>query len=198
MFRRTTSAPRRAALATAGAAALALALPTTASAEPPVTDHFKGTFVHVEQEGGGCLEVPFPVEHEGFFNVTVKEQVRHGAVYVSLSGINLSTYTNLDTGASLRGHATFHDVDRKVVDNGDGTITVTFRSMRQESFHTQQGALVGNRTTREVVEVVIDLAGTPTDLSDDEVVSETLTDAASGAGSLGDHDECSIAAEYLA
>ena len=130
--RRTTSAPRRAALATAGAAALALALPTTASAEPPATDHFKGTFVHVEQEVGGCLDVPFPVEHVGFFNVTVKEQVRQGAVYVSLSGINLSTYTNLDTGVSLRGHATFHDVDRKVVDNGDGTITVTFRSMRQE------------------------------------------------------------------
>lgn len=175
--------------------ALALTTAAAAQADRPQVNHFRGSGSHIEQELGACMDLDFPLLHETEFNAVLTDHVRRGIYYFRLVAVNRSVYTNMETGASLTGHSSVHERDQRIVDNGDGTLTVTFRTSGRESFHTQAGALIGIRIVRQTVEVVLDHAGTPDDPSDDEVISETWSEP-TGVDTLG-LDECSVAAQYL-
>lgn len=185
----------RGALAALGAMALTLTTAAAAQADRPQISHFRGSGSHIEQEEGTCMDLPFPLLHEVEFNAVLTDQVRNGTYYFRLVAVNRSVYTNMETGASLTGQSSVQERDQRIVDNGDGTLTITFKTSGRESYHTPAGALIGIRLVRQTVEIVLDHAGTPADPSDDEVLSETWSEP-TGVDTLG-LDECSVAAEYL-
>jgi len=188
---------RHGVLAALGASALVLNAAPAARADQPVVSHFEGALSHVEQEDGWCTDVPFPILHEWTFRSTVFEQVRNGTLFFKVTAVVQSTYTNQDSGTWLRSLSTFKEQDQRVVDNGDGTITIRFRLMENTAYHSPSGALVGKVTGNTTSTVVIDHGGTLDDPSDDTFVSETVGDV-HGVDTLGGRIDCDIAAEYLA
>lgn len=192
----TSRRTRLGAVAALGAAALVAAAPV-ARADKPLVQHFRGEASHVEQEVDWCTDVPFSILHEFSFNFVVSEHVRNGTLHFRLGGNNVATYTNLDTGTWLRAYSSLREQDQRIVDNGDGTMTIRFRVMSQDAYHSPDGALVAKSVSNPVFEVVIDHGGTLDDPSDDTFVSESAGDV-HGVDTLGGRVDCDIAAEYLA
>jgi hypothetical protein len=170
-------------------AAVALGVPSAAVAGQADVVHFQGTITHVEQEeDGACLDVPFPVVHTFSFNNKVRELTRRdGTLYFAVQGQLSETVTNGDTGASLSGTGTIHETDQSVVDNGDGTLTITFLSNRSQVYQVSGKGAVSVTATHQVVTLVFDLAT-------DEVISEEVSDPVGNTGGL---DFCEMAATYL-
>ncbi|MGH8827010.1 MAG: hypothetical protein ACRDVZ_05270, partial [Jiangellaceae bacterium] len=117
-------------LAAATGVAASTALVGGAVAGPPLEqEHFDDTVTHIEQEEHGdefCPDIPFLVLFEGqakgYFSI---KQHGDGFAYFAAHVRVSDTYTNLDTGRSMRIDAAFSDRDLKITDNGDGTITIT-------------------------------------------------------------------------
>ncbi|HYN29315.1 MAG TPA: hypothetical protein VES95_05525 [Dermatophilaceae bacterium] len=193
-----TAGHRRIAVIAGAALAAAALVPATATAAEPVDGfHFRGEYTHVEQEIGECLEVPFPIRHDGWVNArfSVRLHGTDGPEYYSLRATARDLYTNTDTGESFTGHSTFRDADLRVTDHGDGTITVLASGVRVESFRAPSGRLIGIDAGRATSTYVVDV-GDPGDPDDDTVLSETHSEPV-GASSLDGAGVCQIAATYL-
>jgi len=188
--------PRRLAPSTLAALALVAGGATSASADQPTIGHAHGSAEHIEQEIGACLDLEFPLHHLTTFNAHFTSQVRDGIFVARTLVSSRSTYTNLATGVSLTAVSHFRDMDQHVVDNGDGTLTVRFRSAVNEAYHSPAGALVAKVVRNQTIEIVLDHGGTPEDPSDDVVVSETMSEP-HGVDSLEGRSDCDIAAELL-
>lgn len=191
---RRRSVARRLAAA-AGAGALLVAAPATAGAAVPDIEHFVGTFGGIEQEDGNCLEVPFPIQYEFWFNNIVRvNTVAGGLQKFSVKFQNLGTITNLDTGESLTVTLAGRDGDQRVVDNGDGTLTVYIGIVGTEVVRGPDGAVSGVDAGRTEVVLLVDDNGTPTDWDDDTVLSEVVS-GQSGIDTLPDY--CAYIADVL-
>ncbi|HEX6149083.1 hypothetical protein [Nocardioides sp.] len=171
-----------------------LALPANpaGAAEPP-TKAFVVSDVgtHVED----CPDVPFPVRHDADVHAVFQERLQHGEVHVSVRFWNRNTFTNEDTGATMYGMSHGHEVDRRVTENADGTLTITVELYGRDSYRTKPGGLVGIVTTTQHLQLIVDPMGT-TDIEDDVVLSEELSEPEIRI--VGDGgDLCDIAAEYL-
>ena len=178
--------PRRLAPSTLAALALVAGGATSASADQPTIGHAHGSAEHIE----------FPLHHLTTFNAHFTSQVRDGIFVARTLVSSRSTYTNLATGVSLTAVSHFRDMDQHVVDNGDGTLTVRFRSAVNEAYPSPAGALVAKVVRNQTIEIVLDHGGTPEDPSDDVVVSETMSEP-HGVDSLEGRSDCDIAAELL-
>ncbi|KGN38915.1 hypothetical protein N801_19855 [Knoellia aerolata DSM 18566] len=189
--------PRLFVPAAVAALGLLLVSATSASADPPVVTHIQGTNWHIEHEIDSCLDVPFPIRHDITYNAHLKDHVRNGVYFFAFNAQFKSVYTNLDNGKSLTALARTRDADQRIVDNGDGTITVTVSAQRHESYHSSDGRLVAKKVSNQEVTVVLEHAGTLDDPSDDVFVSETWSEP-NGVDTLAGRIDCDIAAEFLA
>jgi len=196
LARSTASRARRLSRMTASALVLFGLSAAAAAAQPLENAHFTGTGVHVEQDIGECLWVPFPIEHESRYNARFQlfRRGADGLLHSSFRYSSIDTVTNLDTGISLRSTTVQGERDVRVTDNGDGTLSIVVLLVGTTTYHAPDGALIGVDATKSTLELLVDHAGTPADWDDDVVLSETLSDPV-GTSSLG--SLCDIAFEHL-
>lgn len=194
----STTTARKLTVAAAAAATLALSPTASADSHPVLeNEHFQGSYTHIEQEIGGCLDVPFPIRHDGTFNTHVQFMMRGSNPYgyYSVRGNGLDTYTNADTQESMRGSWSLRRADHSITDNGDGTITIVGNLHSRTAYHSPSGALIGIDSGRATATWVVDTMGTP-EGDDDVLVSESIGEL-TGASRLDGRDLCDLALEYL-
>jgi hypothetical protein len=198
----TTIMRRRAGAAAAGAvlASVTVLPPAGAADHHPVleNEHYMGTYTHVEQDIGECLDLPFRLQHDGTFNSRVQFRLRGSDPwgYASIRANGRDLFTNLETGETMTGSWSLRESDQTITDNGDGTITIESSLFSRTAYHAPSGALIGVDVWRTTGTWVIATQGTP-DPEDDVVLSEEIEEPTGGARTLDGRDLCDLAAEYL-
>lgn len=157
-----------------------VAVGATAAAKPLDRGEFHNEFDGVEEdfcEVDG-LTVAFHAVVEGRFRVTTKGN--DGLVYFAENTRIDNTLTNVDNGNFVREHIVVLGKDLRVTDNGDGTLTVIQLSTGNATIYNSSGKAIGRNPGQVRFEFVVDHAGTPTDPSDDILLSETLVKGSTG------------------
>ena len=195
-----TSRRSRRTFAVACGAAFAVGMPASAAlAAEPVLDnvHFHFNFVHVEQDLGDCMDVPFPIQHDGSVNVLIQSRARgtSGPTSDILRYNTDDVYTNVATGESFTAREVVRQAETEVAENADGTITIAYSSQLTVTVHTPSGALFGVDSGRVSGSVRIDLVD-PQNPDDDVVISAQQSDPV-GVSQLGGFDLCSVAQTLL-
>ena len=165
---------------TAAAMALAIsATPTVAQAAPPQVQVHYGDVYDVllpdpsDPAGsfcGGLTNVPLHVEIDGYFSIK-----DHGpnapAPYFADRYRSTLVYTNPQTQLTYTVVRVRQSKDLRIVDNGDGTLTLTGLNTGSLWAYGPDGELLGrqNGLTRETA--LVDTLGTP-DPSDDVFISQ--------------------------
>ena len=161
----------RALLCTTSALAVVIlgAAPAAAAApEEHGVEHYDVTFTADNLCGSGRSTAGHAV---GTHNWQVRT-TESGAPLVFDNFAGTTTFTAGDRSVVVRYGGPSRD--QSLVDNGDGTITLTTTTNGLISTITDaSGNAVYRETGRALVQVVIDLNGTPEDTHDDIVVSET-------------------------
>lgn len=188
-------------LASAAAAIVAAAFTGTAQAGPPiVNDHFDFTSTHIEQEEheGFCPDIPFLVLFEGHAKGSTLA-VHHGDGFVYFgTRVRVSdTYTNVETGRSMSIEVVLSSKDQTIVDNGDGTITITGQDTGRQRSFDDDGNLLFTDTGLIRYEVLIDTAGTPGDPEDDEFLAFLGETKVAGPHETLDRDFCADLLEFI-
>lgn len=124
--------------------ALAVALAATPAVARPIEREqvsFEDTFVDEDFCGSGlAVQIDFALESSFLLNTRGAAKTAHflGADHFT------ETFTNLATGASIThiAHVLFQDLD--IVDNGDGTLTITQMGAGSDKFFGPDGKLVYN------------------------------------------------------
>lgn len=108
------------------------------------------------------------------------------------------TTTNLDTGRTYTDVFSVNSRDRKIVDNGDGTITITTQASGGSRYYDDSGKVVLRDPGMVRVAVDIDYNGTPGDPSDDIEVpgSFRIVRPSTGNSDLSQRDFCADLATF--
>jgi hypothetical protein len=150
----------------AAAGALALVSVGAGSASAAVIEHHR--FV---DSGSESFEECPGINAEVSWNDRVHELIRtqgpHGLVYFKVNVHGTTVFTNLDTGGTYTNTYNFTDRDLKVVDNGDGTLTITIATSGSFKWFDSDGNQVLKGAGQFRAEITVDHGGTPTDPSDD-------------------------------
>jgi hypothetical protein len=152
------------------ACGLLLAMVQPAAAQPIERshDHIVDTF-----EGEVC-DIPVIVTVDIIENILVR-LAKSGFPLFQTTGPGRITLTNPETGKSITVRFTGAVKDLTVVDNGDGTITVrTAVTGIPEELRLSDGTVAIRDVGRVVFATVLDYNDTPTDVEDDEFISETI------------------------
>jgi len=149
------------------AGSLAVAAP--ASARPLERGHFhdEDTLVFHDLCGVEGLTVTDEITADGSFNT-----VAHGpdGLY---DGLEVSRrdqiITDVATGAWVRvTNSGISSKDLQVIDNGDGTLTITNFGAGNTVMYDSDGNVIAHDPGMTRVQILVDDAGTPTDPSDDQ------------------------------
>ena len=164
---------RRAAIAS-GAILLALAtsagLAGPAAAETLEHEHFTDSRTDVVEDfcgAGITVQVDFQVEG----NFVLHAKGPEGLVYSQAASHGTATFTNLANGNQITNVFNSADKDRRVTDNGDGTLTILVAPTGGDKWYDSDGKLVFQDSGGLWTETLVDDGGTPTDPSDDEFIS---------------------------
>ena len=106
--------------------------------------------------------------------------------------------TNLETGGTYTNVFTYNSKDQTIVDNGDGTITITVFATGNSRWYDASGELVLRDTGRSSFSFDIDYNGTPGDAEDDVEVPDSfqLLRTPAGHDDTVDRDFCADLAEF--
>ena len=178
-----TAASGRARVARLGAVlalgAAAAMLPATAVAGPVFRETIHDEFQFVDDnfcDAGLEVEVAVVLD----FRV---HAVPHGAdrlAYFLQHGTRTELLTNPANGRTLRSFARVIEKDLRVTDNGDGTLTVLILATGNAVLYGQNGKAIARNPGQIRLELLIDHGGTPTDPSDDEVITEEVVRDSTG------------------
>ena len=196
--------PRRfVALALASAATLAVALP--ASADPTVDlpgtyiEHWEDSIEQVFEDGDPefCGDLGFDVvnhiEASGTFVGTVHGD---GLWYFGSRFHGTETITNPETGHVFRRDFNGTDRDQKIVDNGDGTLTIQVQVTGPNRYYLD-GKKLFIDTGMLRFSLLVDNGGTPGDPSDDGEAEFLGIDFISGLRQTDGRDFCEDMADFL-
>ncbi len=169
---------------------LALAGSTAAVAGPVLEkEHFHDVWSEVEEDF--CDELTVRIDGDLRGNILF---VRHGAdglAYWSISVHGTIRWTNVDNGLSVLSRFAVRDMDHDVVDNGDGTLTITVLVTGGQQFWGPDGRLLFNDPGQIRYQVLIDHGGTPDDPSDDEFLEDLgIVKGSTGRNDTVDRDFC--------
>ena len=165
---------------TAAAIALAIsAAPTVAQAAPPtVQAHYSDVYDVLLPDPsdpagsfcGGLTNVPLHVEIDGYFSIKDHGPNAPSPFFADRYRSTL-IYTNPQTGLTYTVVRVRQSKDLTIVDNGDGTLTLTGLNTGSLWAYGPDGELLGrqNGLTRETA--LVDTLGTP-DPSDDVFISQ--------------------------
>jgi hypothetical protein len=106
--------------------------------------------------------------------------------------------TNLNTGGTFTGIFAISNKDHTIVDNGDGTITITTISTGGARYYDADGNFVLKDPGQARFAVDIDYNGTPGDPSDDVEVpgSFRVVRSSTGNSDFSDRDFCADLKEF--
>jgi hypothetical protein len=160
-------------LLVSAALVLAMATPTTTAQAKP-TDQFRfadhDSFVVNDFCGDIVVRVEFSERGSGVGRLAGPgRQLRY-----TVTHHGQATYTNLATGRKFTFAWSYVDQDKRVTDNGDGTLSILGRSPGSERVKGPDGKLLDVKAGLFTWVVVLDHGGTPTDPSDDTFVSITF------------------------
>ena len=137
---------------------------TSASARPIDKGHFHDVFTgdvydcdSIPAQDSGDVSGNFVFNQRGSSPFPYYRESVHGTVVT----------TNLETGGTLTNVFTANSRDHSIVDNGDGTITITTFASGGSRFYDAAGKLVLRDPGQTRFAVDIDYNGTPGDPSDD-------------------------------
>jgi hypothetical protein len=161
--------------------ALALVGPVAPASAKPVERGEFHDVVSVELEDF-CDEPGFTVQLEAVFDgtFTVQSKGPDGLLYFAQHLSFSQTITNPANGLSVLDTARILDKDLSVTDNGDGTLTVVILATGNATTYGPSGKAIARDPGQVRVELVVDHGGTPTDPSDDVVLSETQIKGSTG------------------
>ena len=108
--------------------------------------------------------------------------------------------TNLNTGGTFTNVFSVNARDHTIVDNGDGTITITVFASGGSRFYDTNGKLVLKDPGQTRFAFDIDYNGTPGDPSDDVEVPDSfrVVRGSTGNSDLSDRDFCADLVEFTA
>ena len=160
-----------AAAAAAAALAAAALVASPANAAPIDSGHFSDTSTNSFDCDGtptdqvSTVDVQFSFNQRGGPNVFpyYRESVR-----------GTDVFTNLDNGGTYSDHFTANTRDHKIVDNGDGTITIFTQGSGSDVWRDTNGRVVltDNGNIRFAIDV--DFNGTPGNPDDDTEVPDSF------------------------
>jgi hypothetical protein len=106
--------------------------------------------------------------------------------------------TNLETGGTFTNVFTNNGRDHTIVDNGDGTITITVYASGTSRFYDTNGRFVLKDPGQTRFAVDIDYNGTPGDPSDDVEVPDSfrIVRPSTGNSDLSQRDFCADLVEF--
>jgi hypothetical protein len=195
---------RLSALALAGGAACGLAAPASAASGPvelPGTyvEHWLDEVDEVFPDGDPrfCGDLGFDVVHHveasGTFIGTLRGD---GFWYFGDRSRGVETMTNPETGHVFRQEFTGTGRDQQVVDNGDGTLTVTVQLTGPSRYYLDgQKLFIDTGMVR--FSVLVDQNGTPGDPTDDTELGFVGPYTVTGLRQTEGRDYCADIAEYL-
>jgi hypothetical protein len=190
----------RAVAAIAAASAVLLALATPASAAPPEIDHWTDHIEHIEQvehaADNWCPDIPFDVRYVEDAHGTFRGMVRGDKFYGATTIRSESAWINVDTGKRFSRVWQGQDKDLKVVDNGDGTITLTILFTGPTKYYDNDGNRVFMDVGRTFNTIVIDEAGTP-GFPDDDFFVEFVGSESKGSFDTMDRDFCADLMDFI-
>jgi hypothetical protein len=168
---------------------------TTATAQPIDKGHFHDVFTSdvydcdgTPAQDSGDVSGNFVFNQRGSSPFPYFRESVHGTVMT----------TNLETGGTFTNVFTANSRDHTIVDNGDGTITITVFASGASRFYDADGNFVLKDPGQFRFAFDIDYNGTPGDPSDDIEVPDSfrVVRASTGNSDLSDRDFCADLVEF--
>ena len=168
---------------------------TPASAQPIDKGHFHDVFTGdvydcdgIPAQDSGDISGNFVFNQRGSSPFPYYRESLHGTVMT----------TNLETGGTFTNIFTANSRDHSIVDNGDGTITITVFASGGSRRYDANGNLVLRETGQLRFAVDIDYNGTPGDPSDDVEVPDSfrIVRPFTGHSDISGGDFCAALAEF--
>ena len=144
--------------------------PGPAGAAPEEVDHFHDQFDFEVSDFCGDLAVRIVGDFSGI--IATRQVGREDLPHYTASSHGTETTTNLATGLSVTLIENGTSKDIRVVDNGDGTLTVLAAFNGRDVLIGPDGERLGHAAGSTRSEILLDHGGTPTDPSDDELIDE--------------------------
>jgi hypothetical protein len=160
-------------LAALSAAPLLLAaLTAPAQASPP-----QRTPIHEEEEFDFPLcGIDTHVRSVEDGTLTVRSRGPQGVVYFAERLERDAYNTNKATGLTVHVSQKFRPRDQRIVDNGDGTLTIHWQATFTQVDYAPDGSVAFRSAGRQTGLIVVNDGGTPSDPDDDEVITEEYSD----------------------
>jgi hypothetical protein len=127
---------------------------------------------------------------------TAKARGSDGLVYFASHVRGSVSYTNVENDLTFTNTFNTLSKDLKVTDNGDGTLTILELATGNSTVSGPDGQVLRDPGQTRF-EIVVDHGGTPTDPSDDEVISETVVKGSTGRNDLEGRDFCDDLHEFI-
>jgi len=186
----------RSALLIAGLAITGSVLASTpATAQPIAKGHFHDVFTGDPYDCDGIPAQDAVDVHVNFtFNLRGSSPFPYDRESVHGTGVT----TNLETGGTYTNVFVSNNRDHTIVDNGDGTITITTFASGSSRFYDQNGNLVLKDPGQVRFAIDIDYNGTPGDPEDDVEVPDSfrIVRSSTGNSDLSQRDFCADLAEF--
>jgi hypothetical protein len=178
-----------------GAFAAAATPGTPASARPIDKGHFHDVFTSdvydcdgTPAQDSGDVKGNFVFNQRGSSPFPYYRESVHGTAWT----------TNLETGGTYTNVFTYNGKDHTIVDNGDGTITITVFASGNSRWYDASGKLVLRDTGQSSFAFDVDYNGTPGDADDDVEVPDSfrLVRPSTGHDDTVGRDFCADLAEF--
>ena len=108
--------------------------------------------------------------------LTVRSRGEAGIVYFAERLQRDAYNTNLETGLTVHISQRIRPRDQRIVDNGDGTLTIHWQATLTQIDYAPDGSVGFRSAGRQTGLIVVDDGGTPSDPDDDQVISEDYSD----------------------
>jgi hypothetical protein len=186
---------RRSAFLIIGLAVASLVASTPAIARPIDKGHFHDVFTSdvydcdgTPAQDSGDVSGNFVFNQRGSSPFPYYRESVHGTIVT----------TNLDTGGTFTNVFSVNSRDHTIVDNGDGTITITVFASGGSRFYDTNGKLVLKDPGQFRFAFDIDYNGTPGDPSDDVEVPDSfrIVRGSTGNSDFSDRDFCADLVEF--
>jgi hypothetical protein len=186
----------RSAFLIAGLAVAAVVLASTpATAKPIDKGHFHDVFT---SEVYDCAGTPAQDSGDISGNFVFNQRGSSPFPYYRESVQGTVVTTNLETGGTYTNVFTANSRDHTIVDNGDGTITITVFASGGSRFYDSEGKLVLRDPGQFRLAFDIDYNGTPGDPEDDAEVPDSfrVVRDSTGRNDLAGRDFCADLVEF--
>jgi hypothetical protein len=168
---------------------------TTATAQPIDKGHFHDVFTSDVYD---CDGTPAQDSGDVSGNFVFNQRGSSPFPYYRQSVRGTVVTTNLETGGTYTNIFTSNSADHTIVDNGDGTITITIFASGTSRFYDADGNFVLKDPGEVRFAFDIDYNGTPGDPSDDIEIPDSfrLVRASTGNSDFSDRDFCADLVEF--